>query len=200
MAIWAHLDPILEMVKSQNPDVQNLHFFSDGPATQYKQKGNFYMICSEPQQKGFQKTTWNFFEASHRKGAPDGVGGALKRSADALVCHGRDMPDAETLYQVLTESGTHVKLFYVSNEDVEVRVRKMQEVPLSTIKGTMKMHQVLSITPGVLKYRDISCFCQAAEDVWDCPCYGLQDVVVGDVPPTESPTSQRHKHSNTDQT
>ncbi|KAK5916334.1 hypothetical protein CgunFtcFv8_011327 [Champsocephalus gunnari] len=52
------------------------------------------------------------------------------------------------------------------------------------------MHQVLSTTPGVLKYRDISCFCQAAEDVWDCPCYSLQDVVVGDVPPTEGDQSE----------
>lgn len=106
VAIWAHLDPILEMVKRQNPDVQHLHFLSDGPATQYKQNGNFYMIGSEPHQKGFQKTTWNFFEASHGKGAPDGVGGALRRSADASVRHERDIPDAKTLYQVLTESDT----------------------------------------------------------------------------------------------
>ena len=45
VAIWAYLDPILEMVKRHNPDVQHLHFFSDGPATQYRQKGNFFMIA-----------------------------------------------------------------------------------------------------------------------------------------------------------
>lgn len=75
VAIWAHLDPILDMVKREYSEVKNLHFFSDGPATQYKQKGNFYMIGTEPHQKGFHTTTWNFFEASHGKGAPDGVGG-----------------------------------------------------------------------------------------------------------------------------
>ncbi|KAL2099467.1 hypothetical protein ACEWY4_005947 [Coilia grayii] len=195
VAIWAHLDPILDMVQSEYSDVQHLHFFSDGPATQYRQKGNFFMISSEPHQKGFKKITWNFFEASHGKGAPDGVGGALKRSADALICHGRDIPDARALYQVLMESGTQVKLFYVSNEDVEERSRKMQEVALSAIKGTMKIHQVLSLTPGVLKYRDVSCFCQAGENVWDCPCYGLQNIVIGAVPPTQKdqtePQTQR---------
>lgn len=193
VAIWAHLDPILEMVKNQCPDVQHLHFFSDGPATQYKQKGNFYMICSEPHQKGFPKTAWNFFEASHGKGAPDGVGGALKRSADTLVRRGRDIPDALSFFQELNDSGTQVKLFYVSEEDVETRAQKML-VPLVAIKGTMKMHQVLSITPGILKYRDVSCFCQAAEGVWDCPCYSLQEIIVGAVLPRESVPSAPQQH------
>lgn len=34
-AIWAHLEPVLEMVKTKYPEVERLHFFSDGPATQY---------------------------------------------------------------------------------------------------------------------------------------------------------------------
>lgn len=90
------------------------------------------------------------------------------------------------LLQVLTDSGTHVKLFYVSNYNVELRAKKTQEVHLSTITGTMKM-QVLSITPRILEYRYISCFCQSAKDVWDCTCSGLQVVVVvvGAVPLTE---------------
>jgi len=32
--------------------------------------------------------TWNFFEASHGKGAADGVGGVLKRTSDRLVKQG----------------------------------------------------------------------------------------------------------------
>lgn len=90
-----------------------------------------------------------------------------------------------------------MKLFYVSDDDVEARAKKMLEVPLSAIKGTMKIHQMLSTTPGILKYRDFSCFCQAAEDVWDCRCYGLQDVIVGAVPPIEGdqsePRTQQHR-------
>lgn len=84
-AIWAHLDPVLEMVTECYPEVDRLNFFSDGPATQYKQKYNFYLISTEPHKRGFHKVTWNFFEASHGKGAPDGIGGTLKRSADTLV-------------------------------------------------------------------------------------------------------------------
>lgn len=84
-AIWAHLEPVLEMVKTRYPIVERLHFFSDGQATQYKQKGNFYLLSTEPFKHGFKDLSWNFFEASHGKGAPDGIGGTLKRSADRIV-------------------------------------------------------------------------------------------------------------------
>ena len=136
------------------------------------------MVCTEPYKKGFQGTTWNFFEASHRKGAPDGVGGSLKRAADLLVRHGRDITDAMSFYQELRNSGSQIQLYYVSEEEVERKAQMMSGVPLVTIKGTMRMHQVINITPGILKYRDISCVCQAAEGVWDCPCYGLQEVTL----------------------
>lgn len=36
-AIWAHLKPILEYLKTKYPDVSTVHFFSDGPSSQYKQ-------------------------------------------------------------------------------------------------------------------------------------------------------------------
>lgn len=37
------------------------------------------------------------------------------------------------------------------------------------------MHEVLSISPGILKY---SCFCQAAEGRFDCPCHSLEEVTL----------------------
>lgn len=37
-AIWAHLKPILELVERETPEVNTIHFFSDGPSSQYRQK------------------------------------------------------------------------------------------------------------------------------------------------------------------
>ena len=42
-------------------------------------------------------STWNFFEASHGKGAADGVGGVLKRTADQIVKQGTDLPDPRSV-------------------------------------------------------------------------------------------------------
>lgn len=79
------MSPVLDHVKTHYPSVNVVHFFSDGPCTQYRQKGNFYMFSTELFKQGFQKGTWSFFEAGHGKGAPDGVGGVLKRTADRLI-------------------------------------------------------------------------------------------------------------------
>lgn len=41
-AIWEHLNPVLDYVQATHPEVSVIHFFGDGPCTQYKQKGNFF--------------------------------------------------------------------------------------------------------------------------------------------------------------
>ncbi|XP_034097172.1 uncharacterized protein LOC117563112 [Gymnodraco acuticeps] len=169
------------MVKTKCPKVERLHFYSDGPATQYKQKGNFYFLSTEPFRLGFKELTWNFFEASHGKGAPDGIGGTLKRSADRIVRLGEDVPDAITLFKKLKRLESTVELFFVSEEEVEAKT----EVPaLTPIKGTMRMHQVISVLPGHIKYRDISCFCQRQDGPLDCACFDLKVATVNGVPVT----------------
>ncbi len=95
-------------------------FFSDGPSTQYRQKGNFYLFCTKLQQYEFQTGTWNFLEASHGKGAPDG-----KRTADRLVSHGKDIPNAELLFGALLDVQMSVKLFYISEENIDEAVKSM---------------------------------------------------------------------------
>ncbi|WAR13571.1 LOW QUALITY PROTEIN: hypothetical protein MAR_027751 [Mya arenaria] len=59
----------------------------------YRCKTNFYLFATKLFDLGFSEGgSWNFMEAGHGKGAPDGVGAALKRNADALVnTHNRDV-------------------------------------------------------------------------------------------------------------
>lgn len=43
-AIWAHLSPILATIKEKCPNVDVIHFYSDGPSSQYRQKHFFFYI------------------------------------------------------------------------------------------------------------------------------------------------------------
>lgn len=79
-ATWAHLDPVLEYIRDRYPAVTKVHFLSDGPVSQYRNKTAFYLASTVPCLKGFSCITWTFTEASHGKGAPNGAGGALKKS------------------------------------------------------------------------------------------------------------------------
>ncbi|XP_043285777.1 uncharacterized protein [Venturia canescens] len=43
-AIWAHLKPVLQQLPA---DIENIHFLSDGPVTQYRNKLMFYILASK---------------------------------------------------------------------------------------------------------------------------------------------------------
>lgn len=104
-------------------------------------------------------------------------GGSLKRQADTLAWQGQDIEDAEAFYRKVKTAGTSVKLFFVGEDEVTAQAERNDNVPLLPIKGTMNIHKVISITPGTIKYRDVSCFCQIEKGVWDCPCYDLREAI-----------------------
>lgn len=87
IATWAHLDPILDYVRASHPTAERIHFLSDGPTSEYRNKTAFYLALTVPFLKDFTSVTWNFTEASHGKGAPGGVGDALKNLADRKVAY-----------------------------------------------------------------------------------------------------------------
>ena len=171
-AIWAYMEPILSYVRNNFPDVSLLHFYSDGPTTQYRQKGNFFLFSTIVHRMGFEGATWHFWEASHGKGAPDGVGGALKRSGDKLIALGRDITNAESLYRQLLTTETSVKLFYTEADEVGSLASKMPE-KLPTVVGTMRLHQLVTVNIGEIYFRDVSCVCSSPGDLL-CNCYGLK--------------------------
>lgn len=167
-AIWAHLHPILDYVQKELPYVKTIHIFSDGPATQYKQKNNFYLIATRFfEQYGFESLTWNFFESGHGKGAADGIGGSIKRLADHFVATGHDIADASQFFEALN-GRSKTKLFSVSKDDIAVILMTIPNgiIPL---KGTMQVHQLFAQHPGSLSYRILSCFCSKF-----CSCYDVK--------------------------
>lgn len=177
-AIWAHLDPVLDMIGSKYPNIDTIYFWSDSPSTQYRQKANFYFMSTEPFQKGFKRVYWNFFEAGHCKGAPGGVGGSLKRSADRLSRQSCDIADALSLYSELA-GASNIQLFFVSEEDVDQKSNVLASAgQLKPVKGTMQLHQVICLAPNKLQVREVSCFCSKKDGVLICPCFSPFDACV----------------------
>ncbi len=105
------------------------------------------------------------------KGAPDGVGGALKRRADSLVSKGTDIPDAAALFSVLQKTDTTIKLFFFS-EEVEKAVAEML-IDVPPVPSIMRIHQAVTIAHGELTYRDVSCLCTATQNL-NCKCFNTK--------------------------
>ena len=122
---------------------------------------------SSPFQKGFNKITWNFWETSHGKGAPDGVGAAIKRTAGDLVVRGADITNDNMRYQSLPKTESKVKVFLVKPQNMTAFDRMIPGDTI-TIPGLSGIHQVMCSNPGEVKHRVVSCFCQHPND---CLCF-----------------------------
>ena len=167
-AVWAHLKPVLDDLKKENPLITTLHCMSDGPVTQYRNKQNFYLMSTIPFMLGFKKMTWNFSEASHGKGAPDGVGGAVKRLADEHVKKGGDIQKPEDLCQLLQSTASNIRYFWVSDKSDVSRYDESVPDNLPPVKGTFQIHQIESTEPGKIQHRKVSCFCSRNETACEC--------------------------------
>ena len=141
-SIWAHLMPILDWIQESFPLVKHLYFLSDGPTTQYRNKTNMYLMSTIPADRGFISVNWIFTEAGHGKGAPDGVGAAVKRRADAIVSSGKDITNCADLMQNLSNQESKTRLLTVNAIDIEA-VDKMLGPNIPILKGIMKIHQVI---------------------------------------------------------
>lgn len=82
---------------------------------------------------------WHYSEAGHGKGAPDGRGGTLKRTADRVVAEGNDICNFDDLFTTLSQKIENIKLIEIQHEQVEQEDRWLDEenTKLKTLKGTM---------------------------------------------------------------
>lgn len=87
-------------------------------------------------------STWNYLEAGHGKGMPDGIGGTVKRTADRLVTEGKDMSSFEYLISSLKENLRDIHITYITETDIAKIREKIELSQVIPFKGTMKVHQV----------------------------------------------------------
>ena len=103
---------------------------------------------------------------------PDGVGATVKRVADRAVLRGHDITDANSMYKVV-KPNTTIKLYSIQDEAF-VKTKSDYGVgglSIPTVPGTMRIHQIMTDTPGKISYRNVSCYCSSGKM---CDCYELK--------------------------
>ena len=74
------MDKVLStFVKEKNPNVEEVHIFSDGPSSQFKDKYMVQLLYTFHKNLG-ARILWHYFANPHGKGVVDGVGGTVKRT------------------------------------------------------------------------------------------------------------------------
>ncbi|CAH0553686.1 unnamed protein product [Brassicogethes aeneus] len=175
-AILVHLKAVFKLISEKLPRLSTIHFISDGPSTQYRNCKMFQIIGSLI--KSYLPGTlnsiiWNYTERGHGKGAPDGVGGCVKRTADSLIAMGHDIENFTKLVDMVSENMKKIKIVSVPQQEIESL--KLNMANIKPFKGTLQVHQVIWMRnkPGLLKIRRLSCYNCPLDS--NCPDYHLGD-------------------------
>lgn len=158
--IWAHLRPVLSEINNDSK-IDTLHFASDGPTTQYKNRYNLFLVTKQLPKlcPSVKFCTWNYTASGHGKGPMDGVGGSLKRNADSQVAHGNDITTVEEFVSVLQTVCPKISLTEIPSQNID-SMKSICKQEISPIPNVMKMHQAVwdKSTPSSIYTRSLSCF------------------------------------------
>lgn len=154
---------VVEFLKEKFPNVESVHYFSDGCAGQYKNCKNFFNLCHH--QKDFNlKGCWSFFATSHGKSPCDGIGGTVKRlltreslqvgPANAIMTVAKVMEFCQSRIEKISFFLLRKEHLSVCRQNLEVRFSQAKTVP-----GTRSFHCFVPISECEIATKRISSDC-----------------------------------------
>ncbi|XP_076109458.1 uncharacterized protein LOC143078484 [Mytilus galloprovincialis] len=161
-AVYAFIKDIVNEMKAAVNDIKMVHYWTDSPSSQYRNKSAFYVVSDHKNLLGIQ-AIWNYFETGHGKGPCDGIGGTSKRTADLAIRQGKIVvQNASDYFEKVGPLHKSASYCFVSSKDIDICRKEVEEINKSLIalKGTMQVHQVASVSKGRVKTCTTSCYCE----------------------------------------
>ena len=143
LSIWAHLQPILNLIKAHVPQFNTLHVQSDGPNTQYRNSTNFFLFNHHCKLLNIFISIWHFTTAGHGKSIADGIGGTVKNLNDRYVAQGNDVTCASDVVNTMKSSGSQIKVFLIEEADVKKINEIIANSTLKPAPNTIQVHNII---------------------------------------------------------
>lgn len=164
ITVATFIKQIVADVKELDPAVECVHYWTDTPTSQYRNKTIFHIVANHKTETGL-KAFWNYFEAGHGKGPCDGLGGVTKRMADQAMKSGKAVIQEASDFFAWTQSPVchmhNVKFRYITRESCQITANDLADSKTKPVKGTMKIHAVVGLGNSCIFVRDVSCYCDA---------------------------------------
>ena len=164
--IYTLISKLVPLLKEIIPDLKRIHYWTDSPISQYRNK-TIFKIISYHEEYFNCRASWNYMEVGHGKGPCDPIGGTAKRKADQAVKNGKFLiQDAVDFYEWSKQETSSIKFIYLSTEEYQnsQSFLKAECKNLDAVKGTFLLHAVFSLKPNWIWVRDTSCFCRNCFD------------------------------------
>lgn len=147
-SIYVYLTEIMMDIKKRFPLLKTVNIFSDGAASQFKQRFAFANLTFLSNDFDVD-LIWNFFSSGHGRGAVDGVGGSVKRlvwkGVMANRCIVRNAKDFVHYATAVTKNINVILVDaqYIKSQSslLDQRWDKVRAVP-----DTLKIHYVKSLS------------------------------------------------------
>ena len=82
--VFALIRLLIPMLKELLPDLGYIHYWTDSPTSQYRNKSIFKIVSCHEEYFNIS-ASWNYMESGHGKGPCDPIGGTAKRKDDLAV-------------------------------------------------------------------------------------------------------------------
>ena len=135
-------------------------YFSDGAASQYKNRKNFINLCNHESDFGIQ-AEWHFSATSHGKSACDGVGGTVKRLAARASLQRPYDEQIITPFHLFEWAAANIpgivfrycsyQQYEETKSSLELRFQNARTIP-----GTRKLHSFIPVSRDIVKVRSYS--------------------------------------------
>jgi hypothetical protein len=170
-AVLTILHKLMPLLKAQIPGMNTVHYWTDSPSSQYRNKYILNVIANHKQIFDVD-AYWNYFETGHGKGPCDGIGGTCKRRAAEAVKQGKaTIQDAHEFYNWAHKNEKGIAYYFYSQEEYESTAQSI-DANIKAIPGTMKVHAVIAKGNHKILVRSTSCYCQKCVDHGAGMCSG----------------------------
>jgi hypothetical protein len=151
----AFISKLITELKILLPDLEILHFISDSPASQYRNRSIVKLVSHSQVFFAGITTSWDYLESGHGKGPCDGIGGSLKKSADIAVKKGKIISGAKDMFNWAAETESAIKCIYIESNDIKDAERRLRNP--TQVKGLSLIHSLRPFQ-GSIWMRETSCY------------------------------------------
>jgi hypothetical protein len=148
------LNNIIQKLKQYLPNLQEIQFFSDGAASQFKQRFLFQNLTRMMVHHDLE-LSWNFFATSHGKGVVDAIGGTVKRMVWKEIMVKKQCRSATDFVLIAKRKTNNIIIDEISQGEIDAAKSKLQSLFAKTksVKDTQRLHNVIAIREDVIECR-----------------------------------------------
>ncbi|KAK2721504.1 hypothetical protein QYM36_003703 [Artemia franciscana] len=148
---------ISKWLKENHPKINQVHYFTDGCAGQYKNRNSFKNLTNHHEDFGM-KPEHSFFATSHGKSICDGLGGTVKRilrKASLQLSDENQIKTATAVYDFCKVNIEKINFHFIDKKNAEAFRLKLASrfLTIKTIPGTRSFHYFKPLNTNEIEIR-----------------------------------------------